>query len=279
MTTIVPGDCDEGDTLERSAHLITLGFVAGDLASTAIARYTGVTRTAANHALQYARLKGLLNAYETDAFDDITCARLIADLPRHDQARIHAAVSRHKFTAGPEQLSHALHHRRTASQTRCCHFGHTRTHGCVSRLRGSPGIINPFCDLATAADGLGHIEQARQHLALAMTLGELASNAPLVTRAAVMDAPLVTRNAGNPHTAAFLQRAEAMPQSPSSNSRRPSVGGTSYPGGKPPRLAARLDYPYRRSPTPREQAVADSKDCDPEVQCFALMAWRSTHRA
>lgn len=301
---VVPGAHDENDTLERSTHLIALGLLAGDLTPTAIARYADVTKTDANHALHYARLKGLFNADETDAVDDITRAQLIADFPRHDQARIHAAVARHKFTAGPEQLSHALHHIRAAA-----HLATPEPMVALADQGGRLGLSlgkyqaahdllaladeldsptnlisqgNRFCDLATAADGLGHIEQARQHLARAMTLGELACNAPLVARAAVMDAPLATWNAGNPHTAAFLQRAEAMPQSPNAQvaiRAARALAELHIPAGSPhDQQYAWITRTAVAQPL-AEQAVADSKNCDPEVQCFALMAWRSTHRA
>jgi len=290
-----------GDDARRTEHLLAVGLIAGDLSPLAIARYAEVGLGVVDDALREARLSGLL----TDAgMDDITRTRLIVELTRDEQARIHAAVARHLFTVGPEHLSQALHHIRAAGTLGAAEpmvaladqggrlslslGGYQAAHDLLQladELDSSPDLGaqgRRLCDLATATDGLGMVHQARHYLARAINLGELAGDAALVARAAVMHTLPVDWYAGDPRTSAFLQRAEAMPQDLNAQVairaaralaeiRIPvtNAEGQQYAWVTRPAVAQPL----------AEQAVTDAKDCHPEVQCLALMAWRTTHRA
>lgn len=293
-----------GDDARPAEHLVTVGLIARDLTPLSIARFTDATIAQARAALEQARRDGLLNAAGSDAVDDLTRTRLIADVSRDEQARVHAAVARHLFTAGPDNLRLAIHHIRAAGTLGAAEpmvaladqigrlslslGDYQAAHDLLQladELDARPdlgGQGRRLCDLATATDGLGLVHQARQHLARAISLGELAGDAALVARAAVMHTLPVDWYAGDPRTSAFLQRAESMPQSlddqvairaaralaeiriPVSNG-----DGQQYAWVTRPAVAQPL----------AEQAVTDAKDCPLDVQCLALMAWRTTHRA
>jgi DNA-binding CsgD family transcriptional regulator len=282
-------------------RLLAVGLVADDLSPMAIARYADVPIAKAAQAIADAHAAGLLT---NGTIDDLTRARLIAELSRDEQARIHAAVARHLFASGPDHLPQAIHHIRAAGA-----LGPSEpmvalaTHG--GRLNLSLGDYQAaydllsladhmdsstdlseqgrrLCDLATATDGLGRVDEARRQLARAINLGELANDPALVARAAVMHTLPVDWYAGDLRTTAFLQRAESMDQEPEA---RVSIAAAralaeiripvTTPDGQ---QYAWVTRPAVAQPL-AEQALTDSKDCDPEVQCLALMAWRTTHRA
>jgi tetratricopeptide (TPR) repeat protein len=293
-----------GDDARPPEHLVAVGLIACDLTPLAIARFTDTTISQAKAALEQARRDGLLNADGTDAVDDLTRTRLIADVGRDEQARIHATIARHLFTAGPDNLSRAIRHIAAAGTLGVAEpmvaladqigrlslslGDYQAAHDLLQladEMDSSPDLGargRRLCDLATATDGLGLVRQARQHLARAISLGELAGDAALVARAAVMHTLPVDWYAGDPRTSAFLQRADSMSQSLDDQVAIRAARAlaeiripVSNPDGQ---QYAWVTRPAVAQPL-AEQAVTDAKDCPPDVQCLALMAWRTTHRA
>ena len=290
------------DLSPPALHLVAVGLIAGDLTPLAIARYAGVPVSVATEAIEEARGVGLISA--DDSIDDLTRARLIAELGREMQAHVHAAVARHLFAAGPDLLPQAIRHIRAAGTLGPAEpmvaladqggrlslsLGHYQAAYDLLFLADELDSSNDLsaqgrrlCHLATATDGLGRVEEARQHLARAVGLGELAHDAGLVARAAVMHTLPVDWYAGNPRTAAFLQRASAMPQETNAEvSLRAAralaeirIPVTSSDGQQ----WAWVTRPAVAQPL-AEQALADSASCHPKVQCLALLAWRTTHRS
>lgn len=282
-------------------HLIAVGIIAGDLSPLGIARFAEVPVNVAAAALEHARARGLL---DDGGLDDLTAAHLVADLPRDERARVHAAVARHLFAEGPDQLVRALHHIKAAGALGASEsmvaladqggrlslslgeYQAARDLLAAADELDSSGDLGTqgrrLCDLATATDGLGRVEEARQYLARAVTLGELAGDARLVARAAVMYTLPVDWYAGDPRTTGFLQRAEAMPQDLNAQvaiRAARALAEIRIPIATPDgQQYAWVTRPAVAQPL-AEQAVTDSKDCYPEIQCLALMAWRTTHRA
>jgi len=290
-----------GPTPSSARHLLAVGLIADDLSPLAIARYAEVTVADATQALAKARQEGLLT---DDGVDELTRAQLIADLGRDEQARVHAAVARHLYAAGPDRLNQALLHIRAAGNLGAAEsmMALAEQGGRLSLSLGAYQAAHDLlaladeldsstdlgaqgrrlCDLAAATDGLGRVERARQYLVRAVSLGELADDAALVARAAVMYTLPVDWYAGDPRTAAFLQRADAMDQQ--FDDRVAIRAARALAEIRIPvatadgQQVAWVTRPDVAQPL-AEQALIDAKDCQPEVQCLALLAWRTTHRA
>lgn len=294
-----PGN-DSDDSRASAVRLVAIGLIAGDLSPLAVARYADVPVHVAARALDQARAQGVL----TDEMDDIARTRLISELDRQTQADVHAAVARHHFAAGPDRLPQAIAHIRAAGTLGpaapmvtladqggrlSLSLGHYRAAHDLLLLADELDASNDLgqqgrrlCDLSTATDGLGQVDEARQYLARALTLGELAGDAALVARAAVMHTLPIDWYAGNPRTTAFLQRAAAMPQSLNADVAIRAARAlaeiripVTTPDGQ---QYAWVTRPAVAQPL-AEQALTDSKECHPEVQCLALLAWRTTHRS
>ena len=293
------------DTREDSSpwrRLLAIGLVAGDRTVAGIARYAGVHPREAADALETARQRGVI---ETDGtIDPLTATNLIADLPADLVVDIHAAAARHLFAAGPDRLPEAIDHVRSAVTTMpiaelltmvdrggklSLSLGDYATAHELLALGVDHDTSNDLvtqghrlCDLANAADGLGRVAEARQHLARAINLGEMANNSALVARAAIMHALPADWFAGDPRTLAFLQRASSMGGDPQTRTalaaaraiaeiRIPvtSQGGHQWAWATRPSIAHPL----------AEEALATCETCSDEVKALVHIAWRTTHRA
>lgn len=303
-------DGRDGDPTSSTpwSTLVATGLVAGDLSPVAIARYAGVPSSEAKTALECARKAGVVD--ESGAVDDITSLRLIADLPADEVARIHAAVARHLFAAGPDRLREAVHHARAASTlVESEEMADMADHGGrMSLLLGDyPSAFEllslaseldmtndlstqgrRLCDLALAADGLGDVNLARGFLARAASLGDLAGDPALVARAAVQYALPVDWYAGDTRASRLLQRAEEM-----------NLDHGDRTAVRAARALVEMRVPLSIESGPKSdtghqlawitrpgvaQGLADdaleaSQGCADEVRAVALLAWRSTHRA
>ncbi len=294
----LPGDLDP---LWR--ELLAVGVVAQDVTVSGIARYGRVHAAVAERAIDGCRSAGMLGP--DGAVDPVTAAELVADLPIERVASVHAAVARHLMTGGPDQLVAALHHARAAGTlvpldelvsmaerggrlslslhdyasayellSVAVEFGSPGDHGANGRR---------LCDLAAAADGLGRVGEARDLLARAAVLGELADDSALVVRAAVQYAQPVDWYAGDQRATALLQRAEELA---STEGQRVAVSAArALAEMRIPVMAGDIDQQlawvtragvaYRAA----DEALAASAVCDLEVRGLALLAWRATHRA
>lgn len=284
-------------------ELIAIGLVAQDLTASGLARYGRVHAAVAEDALAGCREAGIIAP--DGSIDPVTAAELIADLPIERVAAVHAAAARHLMTGGPDQLVAALHHARAAGTlvpldelvsmaerggrlSLSLHdYGSAYELLSVAAEFGSPGDHEAngrrLCDLAAAADGLGRVAEARDLLARAVVLGDLAENPALVVRAAVQYAQPVDWYAGDQRATALLQRAEEVA---SNDGQRVAVAAARaltemripVPAGH---IEQQLAWVTRPGVAQRaaDEALAASARCELEVRGLALLAWRATHRA
>lgn len=302
MTYVKAAD-DHMFTSETEWHtLIATGLVAGEVSPSAIARYAGIHPARAEAAIDLARQSGLIN--HDGSVDEIIKLQLIADLPKESVARINASVARHLFTGGPETLLDAIGHARAAgSLVEPDEMVAMADHGGkMSLLLGDyrsafellqlaadldtskdlSGQGHRLCDLALAVDGLGDVSLGRQHLARAVSLGELAGDSGLMARAAVQYALPTDWYAGDPRAARLLQRATEMDQDPDNRVSLQAARALIEM-----RIPLTMDDGHQLAWITRpavaqglaDEALDASQTCSTEVRTLALLAWRATHRS
>ena len=288
-------------------RLLAIGFIAEDFSPATIARFGEVPAGDADMAVAQAREVGLLLYEKTtgrEILDPTIQDRVVQTLSTSERSEIHASIAQHFFTLGISELSRAVEHLRAA--------GRCQVNDSLMRLADHNGRLllslgeydgarellamgtefdlskdlvrkgHRLCDLAMALDGLGLVEEAREQLASAVRLGVAADEPGLTARAAVMHTLPVDWYAGNVQTLGFLIRAEAMEQS--DNARVALLAARalaeiriplSTPGEE---QVAWVTRPENAQPL-AEKALAESRDRHAEVQCFAQVAWRNTHRS
>lgn len=299
-------DMDAREKLDRidpsTRELLAKALVANDLTVAGIARYGRVHAAEAQVAMDLALSTGLIE--EGATVDPAVRTRLVADLPLQQVAETHAAVARHLMAGGPAQLVAAVDHARAAGSlvpldelveladrggrmslslndyrsafdllTLAVEFDATGS----NEVRG-----NRLCDLAAAADGLGRVDLARSYLVQAATLGELAGDPSLVSRAAVQHALPVDWFAGDMRSAALLHTADAMPLTKEERVmvtaaralveiRIPvePVDGQQLAWVTRPEVAHAL----------ADRALEESENCDMKTRGFVALAWRTVHRS
>ncbi len=304
---MVMAEKSEGHRIDSASpepwtHLIAIGLVAEDLSPSAIARFAGVHSADAENALECAHKAGVID--DNGKVDDITALRLVSDLPAEEVARINAAVARHLFAAGPDRLRDAVRHARAAgTMVESEEMVEMADHGGrMSLLLGDYqsafdllSLANDLdmsnklseqgrrlCDLASSADGLGDVTTARGFLARAASLGDLASDASLVARAAVQYALPVDWYAGDTRSSRLLQRAEEMELA---EVDRVAVRAARALVEMRVPLSAEDGHQLAWITRPgvaqdiADEALAASVTCPDEVRALALISWRSTHRA
>lgn len=282
--------------------LLAVGLLADDVTPAGISRYAQVHVAEAEEALDTCRRHGVLA--DDGTVEPAVRAGLLADLPVERRAEIHARVARHLMAAGPSQLVRAVEHARAAGtlvpleelvamadrggrMNLSLHdYDSARQLLALAAELDVSGdqvqIGNRLCDLASASDGLGLVSEAREMLARAAALGEIAGNGELVARAAVGYAMPVDWYAGDSRSTALLQRAEAMPLTegqlimvraaralvemriPIDQASEHQVAWVTRPG-----VAHRL----------AEEALEESAHHPGMVRGIALQAWRATHRS
>lgn len=283
-------------------ELVAIGLLAGDLTAAGISRYAQVHIADAERALALCREAGLLP--DDDDVDPMVRTSLLADLPLERRAEVHARIARHLMTGGPSQLVKAVEHARSAGtlvpleeivtmadrggRMNLSLHDYDSAYKLLS-LAAELDVSNDhaevgdrLCNLAAATDGLGLVSEARDMLARAAALGEIAGDGALVARAAVGYAMPVDWYAGDSRSAALLQRAETMPLSegqrvmvraaralvemriPIDQDTEHQVAWVTRPG-----VAHRL----------AEDALTASSHHPGIVRGIALQAWRATHRS
>lgn len=283
-------------------RLLAIGACAGDWSAAAICRLAAVSLAEADTALGCAVDAGVIDGeYHLDELDRM---KLVAELTSEQQAEIHAAVARWAFSMGAEQHRSALEHARAA-------VGEFALDDLISKLEragelslslGAYGdardllvfadeldsAVDPaatgrrLCSLAAALDGLGLVDQARHHLARAISLGEFADDPSLVADAAVRYALPVDWYAGDARAAGFLQRAEKLDLD---DAERTSVlAARALVEMRMPLIdAAGQQFAWVTRPSVAqpmaEQARLDAVDLDDHTRLLALLSWRGTHRA
>lgn len=290
------------DVPDFDRQLVAIGLLADDLSPAGISRYAQVHLAEAERALDSCRSLGLLAP--DGSVDPAVRTALLADLPVERRAEAHARVARHLMAAGPAHLVRAVEHARAAGTlvpleelvSMADRGGRMNLslhdYGAARQLLGLAAELdmsgdhvavgNRLCDLAQATDGLGLVSEAREMLARAAALGEIAGDGALVARAAVAYAMPVDWYAGDSRSAALLQRAEAMPLTDGQvvmvRAARALVEmriPIKQEGDQQLAWVTRPGVAHRLA----DDALEASARYPGAVRGFALQAWRATHRA
>ena len=283
-------------------HIVAVALVAQDFNPDSIARYARVSRIDVERALDIARGQGVIDAH--GVADSAAAALLIADLPAESISAIHASVARYLFTAGPDRLHDAIHHAKSVSTAEdyeemaalADHGG--RLNLSISNYVAARDLLdlaahldmsddirrrgNRLLRLAEAHDGLGDMKTAREILATATALGDLAGDSRLVARAASRYSIPVGWNAGDQRATALLHIAQRHDLTPEDRAMVTAA-----------RALAEMRIPIdvvdnqqfawvTRAEIARplaDDALAASEGMANESRLLALLAWRNSHRA
>ena len=300
----MPHDWQMVLSLLDSRERLTLakGIIAEDVTPAGLARFAKVHVAEAEALLVRCREIGVVG--DDGEIDSAVRARLVSDVPFEDAAEVHAAAARHLMTGGPTQLLEAVRHARVAGslvpldelvamadrggQMSLSLHDYSAAHDLLSLAAeiDSTGSSTQrgrrLCDLATAMDGLGRVDEARAILAQAATFGEIAEDPSLIARAAVQHALPIDWFAGDPRSAALLQRAETVPLTAGERvlvRAARSLVEMRIPvapqDGQQIAWVTRPDVAHALA----DEALADSEDLGPEERGFAALAWRTVHRS
>lgn len=287
--------------LDQWQQLVAVGLIAGDLSAHAISRCALVSTADAQRALDRAAMVGVLVDGEIAAE---RVAELLAELPDDTVAEVHARIARHLIAQGPSRLIDALGHARAAGGEveieEICELADQA--GRMSLSIGDYGSANQLFALADEAgadeapevraerlgehakalEGLGLVQEARDVLARAFDLADLAGAAALAADLATAYAFPADWYAGDVRASAFLQRAAAMQPDAERMTRITAARAVvdmriPIPAGVDHQLAwvtrASVAQPDA------ERALAASSAFGPDTRLLALLAWRTTHRA
>ncbi len=283
-------------------RVVAVGVVADDLSPRAISRYGGVDEHFAATALEAARRQGVLSDGGVAPEDQ---ARLSSELSPDRVAEIHAAAAQWLLSQGPGRLLEAIAHARSAGQLAPSdevvaltdHAG--RTHLSVGDYDSARQLLevadefsisdslneraDRLCQLATALDGLGRVDDARRAASRAFDLAELAGDSHLATVAAVRYALPAEWYAGDSRAVSLLQRAAAL--DPDANDAIALTAARAIVEMRipvPSNLGEQQMAWVTRSSVaqPLADAALDASATVPETtRLLSLLAWRTTHRA
>lgn len=281
-------------------RLLAVGLIAGDLSAHVISRYGSVELRVGQAAIDLGQRSGLI---VDGVVGEAHAIELIGEMSAADVAEIHAAIARHLMAQGPSRLLDAVDHVRAAGSL--VEFDElaslaehaARTSLSIGDYESARQLLaladsvvyadspqqrcRRLIDLAVALDGLGRVPEARDSLAQAFGIAELAGETALAVDAAVAYSMPADWYAGDLRASALLQRAEAMPlsveQRLSVDAAR-AVVEMRIPIA--PDKEQQVAWVTRASIAQRlsEGALADAIDVADEVRLLALVAWRSTHR-
>lgn len=291
---------DSLSDVERVA--LAKGVIAGDVSPAGLARYARIHVADAESLMAKCFRSGIVG--EGGVVDPAVRARLTADVPFAEAAEVHAAAARHLMTGGPSQLLAAVEHARVAGalvpldelvsmadrggQMSLSLHDYEAAHDLL-RLADDIDVGgsesqrgNRLCDLATALDGLGRVDEARALLARAAALGEVAGDPSLIARAAVQYALPIDWFAGDPRSAALLQRAETVPLTAGEKAMVKAARAlvemripVSPVDGQQLAWVTRPDVAHGLA----DEALEASETMGPEERGFAALAWRTVHRS
>lgn len=220
-----------------------------------------------------------------------------------ERSRAHAQAAVYMASLGPDHHADVLHHARAAGpdlatqelvelldRTGELSLSIGAYHDAAELLAYADSVdqqgdyrvqVTRLCALAAAVDGMGRVDEARQHLARAVSLGTLANDHAMVARAAVLHALPVDWYAGDDRAAGFLRRAEGLRLDPVDavavmaaralvEMRIPlwETNGEQVAWITRPGVAQPLAH----------RALVQSADLDEPTRLLALLAWRGTHR-
>jgi DNA-binding CsgD family transcriptional regulator len=281
--------------------LVAVGVIAGDLRARTISRYAGVTQAIAEQALAAAADAGVL---VDGAISDSEALRLVAEMPAETTAGIHAALASHYMMQGPSHLLEALDHARAAGDTSHVEeitaaaeqAGHmslsVADYGSARRLfelAGESGVADAPIERArrlgaqaVALEGLGLVAEARDVLARAFDLAEVAGDADLAADLAIAYAFPADWYAGDVRAGALLQRADTL-----GPDKDRAVALTAARAIVEMRIPVDPTTDHQTAWVTRasiarplaKQALDAAGDATPLTRLLALLAWRNNHRA
>jgi DNA-binding CsgD family transcriptional regulator len=282
-------------------ELIALGVISGDLAPRAISRHGEVPLAHAIRALKWGAANDII--VNGTVADDMATA-LLAELGPTWVADAHTRIARRLFVDGWEHVNEVVHHARAAGalgpvpdliagMERAAMAALSISDYAAARalLEAADELSTTeevsrrswrLCRLAEALDGLGYVEQARDAAALAFDLAEIAGDAALGLKAAVMSAFPSDWHAGDLRTSAIIRRAEDMDQS--EQARVALLGARALAEMRIPlgvcghQQVAWVTRASVAQPLANE-AVRRSTGSDTWERLVALLAWRSCHRS
>ena len=295
--------CEAGvseQDLPRWWRLLAVGLIADDLSASTIARFAPASRADVAAALAAARDAGVLGAGGDVASSDRETA--LAALGDEDARHVHAAVARWTF-AFPDGHGRAIDHARAAGdalradelvaladRAAVLHLS-LRRYGSAEELLSlademdvSPDDARRarrLCDFATALEGVGQTDRARDVLMRAAVLGESADDPGVVVRAACQYVIPSDWCFGDAARSGLVERAAAVAET--ADDRVRVLAARAYVENRLPvsvHDGQQLAWVTRPSLARAlaEEAV-DADVTDGEARLFALLAWRTTHRA
>lgn len=287
--------------LDQWRLLVAVGVIAGDMRPRAISQFGQVSTADAERAIERGVDAGLVVDGTVPAD---SAAALIAEAPSEFVAEVHARIARHLIAQGPSRLIDALGHARAAGgEVEIEEIGELADQaGRMSLSIGDYASANQLFALADEAgageppevraerlgehakalEGLGLVQEARDVLARAFDLADLAGSSTLAVDLAVAYAFPADWYAGDVRASAFLQRAAALRPDAERTIRLTAARAVvdmriPIPAGVDHQLAwitrASVAQPDA------ESALAASSGLTADTRLLALLAWRTTHRA
>lgn len=287
---------------ETWRELLGIGLVAGDLSPETIARCAQVSRHDVNQAFALARSSGVLGVDDSIAPDH--ASRLVDDLASDVVSGVHATMTRHLLSAGPDLLTAAVTHARQVTTQHdveavvalCDHFGEVNVSlGAYSSARVLLEVASELdlsaddgrqgrrlLMLARAIDGVGDVVGARALMKQAVVLGERAGDLSLIVDAACRHVLPADWNSGDQETLGLLQRVSTLHLDEDQQSRLLAARSLAEM-----RIPTRIDQGQQVAWVTRpevarplaDRALGQSVHLSPETRAMALLAWRSAHRA
>ena len=300
VTSIIVGTHSVGFEPLTWREIVSIGIVAGDMSAQSIARCVSISIDRVEAALATAREEGVLGP---DGVDPSEAVLMVGELPLTVVAEIHAVVARHLLIRGPDSLSQALDHARSAlsvlpdvellalvdqtAETTLSVGGYRSARECLefanefSTTEAPLVRVRRLCKLATALDGLGLVAEARSHLATAFQIAEFEGDAELTISTAVDYVLPVDWYAGDRRTTAQLQRAEALAETEEHrvmlNAARAMAEMRIPVPTSDPHQVAWVTRPSVAQPL-ADDALERSVGQSAMARLLALLAWRTTHR-
>jgi DNA-binding CsgD family transcriptional regulator len=282
-------------------RVLALGAVAGPISPSVVALAAGIHPAAAEAAVAEGRRHGLIDG--AGAMSEVTRSELLALLPSEAIAEVHAVMARRCFADGPGSIMKAIEHARAAGElitvdeiiAMADQGGRLSLsigdHGTARRLLELADELDTdgdaaertvrLCLLATALDGSGRTDDARDRLVQAVGLAELARRPDLVVRAAVQRAIPADWYTGDALTVGLLQRAEVAAVTAAERSQ--VLAARALTENRIPITEPGQQFAWvTRTATARrfaDEALELAHDSDPNTRLLALLAWRTTHRA
>ena len=296
------GPADHWSERGKWESILAVGLVLGDLRSAVVARYTNVSVGEVDAAVARAQEAGLLD--EHGGVDPFHASELMLSIESWRRSEITGLIGRQLLTATGDHLDEVVAHTRSLALNLDRHAmiealeqaGRSRAtlgDGESARRLLSVAVdldlgddpvasANRMIALAIAHKACGDLGSARELLTNSFSLAEAAGYPEIAVRAAVLHALPVDFHAGDLRSLALLRRVAAMDLGPVDAAVVMALQGM-VEMRVPVADAEDQQYAWITRPEiaqPLTDAAIEVIGPDyAEARAFALLAWRSTHRA